>query len=257
MNGRSAVVTGGRRGIGSAISIGLAARGFDVVVVDLERDGDAEATLEAIAGLGRDARFVTADIGDIAGHASILAALGELPGRPAALVNNAGVTSLVRGDMLALSPESFDRVMRVNLRGAFFLSQAFARALIDRGGGPDTPFRSITNITSANAELIGVNRADYCMSKAGMSMMSRLFAARLAAEGINVYEVRPGMIRTDMTAPAAQRYDAMLADGAVPIARWGEPADIGDAVARLADGAFPFTTGSFIEVDGGLHMHRV
>ena len=254
---RAAIVTGGRRGIGRAIAVALARRGFDVAIVDLERDEAASETLGLIEGAGRKAAFVAADVGDTGSHAAIIDAARALPGNLACLVNNAGVSSLVRGDMLELTVESFDRVMRVNLRGAFFLSQAFARAVLAKPKSDESPFRSIVNITSVNAQLVGINRADYCISKSGMSMMTRLFATRLAAEGINVYEVRPGMIRTDMTSPSAARYEAMLAEGGVPIARWGEPEDIGDAVGRLADGAFPFTTGSAIEVDGGMHMHRV
>ena len=254
---RTAIVTGGRRGIGRAIGVALARRGFDIAVVDLERDAAAGETLRQIEQAGRKAVFVAADVGEVANHPRLLDAAMDLPGQLACLVNNAGVSSLVRGDMLELTTESFDRVMRVNLRGAFFLSQAFARALLSAPKSDPPPFRAIINITSVNAELVGINRADYCISKSGMSMMTRLFATRLATEGVNVYEVRPGMIRTDMTAPSAARYEAMLAEGGVPIARWGEPEDIGDAVGRLADGAFPFTTGSAIEVDGGMHMHRV
>ncbi len=254
---RTAIVTGGRRGIGRAIAVALARRGFNIAIVDLERDAAADETLRLIEASGRKAAFVAADVGDVENHMAIIEAAKGLRGRLACLVNNAGVSSLVRGDMLDLTHESFDRVMRVNLRGAFFLSQAFARALLAAPKTEPQAFRSIVNITSVNAQLVGVNRADYCISKTGMSMMTRLFATRLAAEGINVYEVRPGMIRTDMTAPSAERYEVMLAEGGVPIARWGEPEDIGDAVGRLADGAFPFTTGSAIEIDGGMHMHRV
>lgn len=252
---RIAIVTGGRRGIGASIATELARVGFNVLVVDLERDERAEEVLSSVTAQNVRADFLTADISDIETHHSILDAAQSLGGRLSCLVNNAGVTSLVRGDMLELTPASFDRVMNINLRGAFFLSQAFARALLveqDRTGTHEV--RSIINITSANAELLGLDRADYTLSKSAMSMMTRLFAGRLARHHINVYEIRPGMIRTDMTAPVAEKYEKFLADGGIPFGRWGEPVDIGSVAAQLANGALPFTTGDFIWVDGGLSL---
>ena len=250
-----AIVTGGRRGIGRAIAEELARGGFHIAIVDLARGDGAEAVEAAVEAAGRSCLFIAADVSDIASHGSIIAQAQTLPGKLCTLVNNAGVSSVVRGDMLELSPESFDRAINVNLRASFFLSQSFAKRLLaepqDAGA-----FRSIINITSINAEILGLNRADYCISKAGMSMMTKLFAARLAEAGILVYEIRPGVIRTEMTVPSTARYDEILASGGVPIARWGLPADVGSAVAFLARGSLPFTTGSAIEVDGGLHMHR-
>ena len=169
------------------------------------------------------------------------------------LVNNAGVTSHVRGDVLDLAPDSFDHVMAVNLRGTFFLTQAVARRMAAR---PTKAFRSIVTIGSANAEIVGENRADYCMSKAALAMMSKIFAARLAPLGIAVFEVRPGIIRTAMTAPAAERYDGFIAAGGVPMGRWGEPADIAAAVAALARGNI-LPTGIAVDVGGGLNLHRL
>jgi 3-oxoacyl-[acyl-carrier protein] reductase len=170
------------------------------------------------------------------------------------LVNNAGVTSLRRGDMLELTAESFDRCVAVNLRGTFFLTQAVARSMLKRR---TRAYRSLITISSANAEIVGLNRADYCMTKTALSMMSKLYAARLAAHGIQVFEVRPGIIRTGMKAPAKKKYDAYIAAGGVPALRWGTPADVGAAVATLARGAIPFATGEIINVGGGMHLHRV
>jgi 3-oxoacyl-[acyl-carrier protein] reductase len=255
MADKIAIVTGGRRGIGRSISIELAKIGFNVLVVDIEKDTGAEATLVAIRSAGVAAAFCAADISALGAAESILNACSELPGRLACLVNNAGVTSLVRGDMLQLTPESFDRVMAINLRGSFFLSQAFSRRLLaDHDRTPLGEFRCIINITSANAEFLALERADYTLSKTALSMMTRLFAGRLAKHLINVYEIRPGMIRTDMTAPMAARYDQVVQSGAIPFDRWGEPEDIGKAAAMLAAGGLPFTTGEFIWVDGGLSL---
>ena len=249
-----AIVTGGRRGIGRAISLSLATRGFAVLVVDLEEEDAARDTIAALRAAGARAEFLTADVGDEGTHAGMLDAAGRL-GTLTTLVNNAGVSSTVRGDMLDLPVESLDRSLRVNLRAPFLLSQAFARRLVADGMG-DT-FRSIVNVTSVNVTILGVDRPDYCMTKAALSTMTRLFAARLAEELIHVYEVRPGMTMTGMTAPSKAKYDRVIDEGLVPLRRWGQPHDVGEAVATLADGAFRFSTGDAVFVDGGLHMHRL
>lgn len=255
MTDKVAIVTGGRRGIGGSISVELARVGYNVLIVDIERDDNAEARLAEIEKLGRRAAFIAADVSDLARHGAVLDAASGLPGRLSCLVNNAGVTSLVRGEMLDLTPESYDRVMAINLRGAFFLSQAFSRRLIaEQQQTPQGQFRCIINITSMNAEMLALERADYTLSKAGLSMMTRLFAGRLAKHLINVYEIRPGLIRTDMTAPVAEKYTKLVEEGYVPVGRWGEPADVGKAVANLASGALAYTTGEFIWVDGGISL---
>lgn len=248
-----ALVTGGGRGIGLAIATALAQEGFAIAIASLEPERDVAA---ALAGLPRGARVLyrSLDVGDLAAHAPFLAAVEHELGPVDCLVNNAGVTSLVRGDLLDLAPESFDRCLGVNLRGTFFLTQAVARRMV---AVPATRYRSIVTITSANAELLGPDRADYCVSKAALAMASRLFAARLAAHGIHVFEVRPGIIRTDMTAPATAKYDAFIAGGGVPLGRWGTPEDVGRTVATLARGDLPFVTGSAIDVGGGLQLHRL
>jgi NAD(P)-dependent dehydrogenase (short-subunit alcohol dehydrogenase family) len=170
------------------------------------------------------------------------------------LVNNAGVGVLSRGDLLEVSVESYDRCLAINLRGSFFLTQEVARRMLTVPPPAGAPHRSIITITSVNAEIASTDRGEYCISKAGASMLTRLFALRLAADGIGVYEVRPGVIRTPMTAPVAGRYEQRIRDGLSPIARWGEPEDVGRAVATLACGRLPFSVGQVVYVDGGLNL---
>ena len=252
---KTALVTGGGRGIGRAIAKALAASGFDVVIVSMETPTEAEAALADVRSLGRKAVYFQQDIADIDAHPDLLTAVNERLGPVECLVNNAGVTSLCRGDMLELTPESFDRCVDVNLRGTFFLTQALARAMI--GAGSNAGYRSIVTITSLNAEVVGLNRADYCMTKAALSMASKLFAARLAQHDIHVFELRPGIIRTDMTEPASATYDRLIENDGVPLGRWGFPEDVGKTVATIASGSLPFATGEVLNVGGGLHLHRV
>ena len=254
-NPKVAIVTGGRRGIGKAICLSLAAHGYGVLSVDLEKDGAAQATLNEIQAANVPAAFLAADVGDERNHATILEAASEL-GTVTTLVNNAGVSSTVRGDMLDLPVESFDRAVRINLRAPFLLSQAFAKFVgVNKSEG--SPFRSIVNITSLNATVLGLDRPDYCITKCALSMATRLFAARLSDMGIHVYEIRPGFIMTEMIAPARAKYDRMTEDGLVPLKRWGQPDDVGAAVAAFANGAFRFSTGDALYVDGGLNLYRV
>jgi NAD(P)-dependent dehydrogenase (short-subunit alcohol dehydrogenase family) len=253
----AALVTGGARGIGRAIAVALARNGFDIGCVDRESAAAGQATVDAVRDAGRSCLYLEADIADTTTHATLVQRVESAHGPIRCLVNNAGVTSLVRGDLLALTEASFDRTLAVNLRGTFFLTQCVARAMIaSRAVQPDA-YRSIVTITSANAEIVGVNRGDYGISKAGLAMASKLFAVRLADEDIHVFEVRPGIIRTEMTRPATAAYDRLIADGGVPIARWGEPEDVARTVATLACGGLAFATGDVIHVGGGLHLHRV
>ncbi|WP_431281845.1 3-ketoacyl-ACP reductase [Humitalea sp. 24SJ18S-53] len=252
-----ALVTGGRRGIGRGICLALAAEGFDVVVADLGRDADADETMAAIMALGRRAAWLTADIADVDGHAGIAAAAFGAFGTLDCLVNNAGVQVAVRGDLLDTSAESFDRLMGVNLRGTFFLTQAIARRMLAEERGDDATPRSIVTITSANAFIPAPDRAEYCFSKSALSMMVKVLALRLAPHGIAAHEVRPGIIRTAMTAPAASAHGARIASGVVPARRWGEPEDVGRVVATLAAGRMPFSTGDAFHVDGGLHLPSI
>jgi len=249
-----ALITGGRRGIGQGIALALAEAGFDLVINDLERDADAEATLAGIAGRGAQASFIAANIADVAAQPDLVEAAFGAFGRLDCLVNNAGVSALSRGDLLEVSVESYDRCLSVNLRAAFFLTQRIARRLLEQAPVDAGPPRSIVTITSVNAEMPSINRGEYCISKAGASMLTRLFALRLAPHGIGVFEIRPGIIRTPMTAPAAERYEREIARGITPIARWGEPADVGRVVATAATGSLPFSVGQVIYVDGGLNQ---
>jgi 3-oxoacyl-[acyl-carrier protein] reductase len=255
---QSAFVTGGRRGIGRAICWALAETGFDIVVNDVVEDEAVGDTLSGIESRGGQAVFLRADVGDLAGQHGLVGAAWEAFGGIDCLVNNAGIQVAVRGDLLDMNVESWDRLLAVNLRGPFFLTQRIARLMIAtpprRGSGGR---RTITNIASINSEKASTNRGEYCVSKAGVSMMTSLFALRLAPHGITVNEIRPGIIRTEMTAPVKETYDRLIADGSSPIARWGEGEDIGRAVAALASGAFAFTTGEAVHVDGGLHIARL
>lgn len=252
---RVALVTGSRRGIGRAIAFALAEAGFDVAVNDLERDSDAEATLRGIEERGARGIFVLADIGEIDGHGALLERVYGEFGRLDCLVNNAGVIAARRGDILDTGAEEFDRLIRVNLRGTFFLTQAVAWRMIAESG--DRPGRSIINITSANAAMVSPEKAAYCVSKSALSMVTRLYAVRLAEHGIPVFEIRPGLIVTDMSAPVRERYGAMIAEGLTPIRRWGLPEEVGKAAASLATGALPYTVGQPINVDGGLLVFRL
>ncbi|WP_321800678.1 3-ketoacyl-ACP reductase [Caballeronia sp. J97] len=247
-----ALITGAARGIGRAISRSLAARGFDLALVSLEAEGPDLATFTQH---GVRAAYFSGDIARIDGHEALIARVEDALGPLACLVNNAGVTSMVRGDLLDLTPESFDRSVAVNLRGTFFLTQAVARRMLATA----TPgcLRTIITISSANAAIVGENRADYCMTKSALAMMNKLFASRLASAGIAAFEVRPGIIETDMTAPAFERYEPFIKAGGVPMERWGQSDDVGHVVATLATGGLPFTTGVHIDVGGGMQLHRV
>lgn len=242
-----AIVTGARRGIGLAIARALAARGFDLCLVDLESpEGD----------LGLEDRFIflTGDIADLGFHGVVVErCVAELGGIDC-LVNNAGMGAVVRGDPLDLAPENFDRVTAVNLRGTVFLTQAVARWMLAH---PAERPRSIVNVTSVSAALASPERLDYCISKAGLAMWSQGLALRLAPEGISVFDVRPGIIRTPMTEGVAGAYQRRIEEGLVPARRWGEPRDVAEVVATLASGAFGFATGSVIDVDGGLSIPRL
>jgi NAD(P)-dependent dehydrogenase (short-subunit alcohol dehydrogenase family) len=249
-----ALVTGGNRGIGRGIVIALARRGYDVAIADLAETDDTRETRSAAEAFGARTGFVAADIADLAGHARIVEAAWSLGGRLDTLVNNAGVSVARRGDLLEVTPESFDRVVGVNLRGTFFLTQAVARRMLAEPAGAF--HRSVVTISSSNAVIASAERSEYCLAKASLSMLTRVLAIRLAPAGIAAYEVRPGIIRTEMTRVATAKYDRLIAEGLTPVPRWGEPDDVGRVVATLASGELPFVTGDAVNVDGGLHIHR-
>ena len=246
-----ALITGARRGIGRGIAYAMAEAGFDLVVNDIEHDDAMNETLHGIERRGRSARPVIADIAALDGLPSLCDAAWAAFGRIDHLVNNAGVSVRVRGDLLDVSVESYDRNLDINLRGPFFLTQHVARRML---ATESAGYRSIVFISSISAETASITRGEYCLSKTGVAMAAKLYALRLADAGIGVHEVRPGIIRTDMTAVSAAAFDEKIANGISPIRRWGTPEDIGLAVATLCSGAFPFTTGAAFEVGGGIHL---
>lgn len=248
-----ALVTGGQQGIGLGIARALLGAGFRVVLASRSA-ADSPAVQEALAELGPGASYLRHDLAEVGAVAALLDAVEAEAGPVTTLVQNAGVPARVRGDMLDLTPENFDFVLDVNLRGAFFLAQEAARRMLRQEGGP---YRSITFVTSVSATMVSVERAEYCVSKAGAAMMAELFAVRLAPHGIGVFELRPGIIETGMTAGVKDRYTARIEGGLVPAARWGQPADVGQVVVPLARGDFSFATGAAIPVDGGLSIPRL
>jgi NAD(P)-dependent dehydrogenase (short-subunit alcohol dehydrogenase family) len=250
-----ALVTGAQRGIGKAIALELAGNGFDIGALDYEVSDALRAVVHEVEGLGRNGFALAADIGDIAGHERILDAAEKALGPLTCLVNNAGVSVLQRGDLLDVTPESYDRCLDVNTRGTFFLTQAFARRMVRRPAMPDSR-RTIVTITSCSAVAASVARGEYCISKAGLSMASTLFALRLAQEDVDVYEVQPGLIETEMTAPSKSRYDAQIEAGLTAIRRWGRPDEVARVVAMLARQGLPYTVGQPIRVDGGLLISK-
>ena len=248
---RVALITGGQQGIGFGIAQALKEAGFRVAIC-AEQPEDSAAVQDAVSLL--DADYYHHDLSEIGGESRLLDAVGERLGPVSCFVSNAGVPAKIRGDMLEMTVQSFDHVMAVNLRGGFFLAQEVARRML---AAPDGSYRSIQFITSVSAELVSVERAEYCISKAAAAMMAQLYAARLAEAGIGVFDLRPGIIDTPMTAAVKDKYDASIQAGLVPAKRWGEPADIGRAVAALASGQFAFATGAVIPVDGGLSIQRL
>jgi 3-oxoacyl-[acyl-carrier protein] reductase len=250
-----AFVTGAKRGIGRAIAEAFAAAGYDLVLADLGRDDEAEAACAAVARHGGQAAFEGFDIADLATHEPALDRIQARFGRLDCLVANAGIGAPVRGDPLDLEPANFDAVMNVNLRGTLFLTQKAVRRML---AAPDPAIhRALILISSVSAELATPDRADYCISKAALAMWTKTLALRLAETSIGVYEIRPGIIRTEMTAQVSGRYDRLIAEGRVPARRWGERSDVASVAVALAGGAFGFASGSVVNVDGGLAIPRL
>jgi NAD(P)-dependent dehydrogenase (short-subunit alcohol dehydrogenase family) len=248
-----AVVTGARRGIGAAIAIELAERGFNLALTDVEIT-DSEETIQAIEGRGARVKLFVSDLGRVEEHRNVIGHIQHWGGPIACLVNNAGIPAPQRGNILDVTAQSFDRVLGVNLRGTFFFTQAIALHMTTTAC--DFP-RSIVTVSSVSVDLASIERAEYCLSKAGLGMLTKLFALRLAPLGIAVFEVRPGIIRTPMTEGVSTVYDQRIADGLVPMGRWGYPGDVARAVASLVDGKLGFSTGSVIHVDGALSIPRL
>ena len=250
MTKRVALVTGGTRGIGLGISRALASEGMDVALCGMR---SPEEVGEVIPG----ALYVQADVADRDARARLLDAIRTRFGRLDLLVNNAGITSIGRKDILEADEEGYDRVMGVNLKGPYFLTQAVANWMIEQKKSVDGFAGCVVFVTSISAILATPNRGDYCMTKAALSMATKLWATRLAEFSIPVYEVRPGIIRSDMTAPVTEKYDKLIKDGLIPDARWGTPEDVGRAVTTLARGDLPYATGHTFTIDGGLTVPRL
>jgi 3-oxoacyl-[acyl-carrier protein] reductase len=254
-----ALVTGGSRGIGFGIAERLAAEEWDVIINGVRPEEAVAEPLAKLRAMGARTGYARGDVGSAEGRAAILAAVRGFTGGQSVnlLVNNAGVAPKVRNDLLETTEESYDYVVNTNLRGVFFLTQAFAREMVAaRRSDPSFP-ATIVNITSISATVVSINRGEYCIAKAGLSMLTQLFAARLGADGVLVYEVRPGVIKTDMTVGVTEKYDKLIAGGLCVQPRWGFPDDIGRSVAALARGDFPFSTGQVVMIDGGLTIPRL
>ena len=248
---KTAIITGGSGGIGFGTAQQLTSDGFNIAIFDMK---DEQAVHEKIAQLnaaGSDTMYFRGNIANTDDCRVFVKKVVEKYQKIDLLVNNSGVAPKVRADILETTEESIDYVFGVNIKGTFFMTQAVARQMIEQNDG------IIVNISSVSAYTSSVNRPEYCMSKSAISMMTALFADRLAAHGIRVYEIRPGVIRTDMTAPVADKYDRLIADGVFPIERWGYPEDVAKAVAAFASGAFPYSTGEIINVDGGFHLRKL
>ena len=252
-----ALITGGTRGIGLGVARSLAGEGFRLALNGLRPAEQIAGTLAELRRSGADARYFRADIADGAARKRMVDEVVASFGRIDVLVNNAGAAPSVRADILDADETSFNRLIATNLRGPYFLTQAVARRMIEqREADPD--FRGcVVFVTSISAEVASTNRGDYCISKAGLSMAARLWAVRLAEHGIGVYEVRPGIVATDMTAPVREKYDRLIEGGLLLDARWGRPEDVGRVVAMLARGDLAYSTGAVIPVDGGLMVPRL
>jgi NAD(P)-dependent dehydrogenase (short-subunit alcohol dehydrogenase family) len=254
---RVALVTGGTRGIGLGVARALAREGWDLELCGVRPAADVASVIDELRATGGDVRYTAADLARPADRARLVDEVGARRGAVNALVNNAGRAPRVRADLLDATEESFEEVLRTNLQGPYFLTQAIARAQVEARRGNPAFAASVVFVTSVSATLASPNRGEYCVSKAGLSMTARLFAVRLAEHGIPVFEVRPGIITTDMTAPVRGAYDRRIADGLVPERRWGLPEDVGKTVAALLRGDLPYATGTVVHVDGGLSLPRL
>lgn len=253
---KTAIVTGGSRGIGYAIAARLGEDGFNVVIMDMNRQEDYQENLDALSEKGVEYLYIQGNICSAEDRQKLVDLTVGRFGGIHVLVNNAGVAPKVRADLLEMTEESFDRVIGINTKGNMFVTQAVVRQMLKQpieGKKRGT----VINISSCSAVVSSTGRGEYCVSKAGVSMLTTLYADRLAKEGILVNEVRPGVIATDMTSTVKEKYDKMFADGVFPIARWGTPEDIANAVSALAGDSFLYTTGNYIDVDGGFHIQRL
>ncbi len=259
-----AIITGASRGIGKGIAIELAKAGYDVVISHYDFDSQGKAdeskaleTKKELEALGAKCEVLRADVSSAEDRGKLIELTKEKFGRCNMLVNNAGVAPSQRADILEATEQSYDRVMNINLKGPYFLTQLLANWMIKQAkANPEAGYRIIST-SSISAYTSSPARGEYCVSKAGLSMMTMLYADRLAEYGIGVFEIRPGIIQTDMTSVVKEKYDKLIAEGLTPIKRWGQPEDIGKAVAAIAEGKLDFCTGQVINVDGGFHLRRL
>jgi NAD(P)-dependent dehydrogenase (short-subunit alcohol dehydrogenase family) len=257
MSDRIALVTGGTRGIGLGIARALAPEGWRLILTGLRPAEEVAPVVTELSRRGTGVEYRVVDVADATARADLIEFVRARHGTVNALVNNAGRAPRVRADLMEATEASFEEVVRTNLQGPYFLTQAVARTMTDRRAQDAGFDAAIVFVTSVSAEMVSTNRGEYCVSKAGLAMAAQLFAARLAHHGIPVYEVRPGVIATDMTAGVRETYDRRIAEGLIPEARWGQPDDVGRVVAALLRGDLPYATGSVIRVDGGLSIQRL
>jgi len=248
---KTAIITGGAGGIGFGTAQQLASDGFNIAIFDIKDESAVCEKITQLNAAGSNTMYFRGNIVNVNDCNTFVEKVIEKYHKIDVLVNNSGVAPKIRADILETTEESIDYVFGVNIKGTFFMTQAVARRMIEQNDG------IIINISSISAYTSSVNRPEYCMSKSAISMMTILFADRLAAHGIRVYEIRPGIIRTDMTASVVEKYDRLIADGLFPIERWGYPEDVAKAVAAFANGAFPYSTGEVINVDGGFHLRKL
>jgi 3-oxoacyl-[acyl-carrier protein] reductase len=252
-----ALITGGSRGIGYGCARELAAQGFDLAIAGRRPESDCAEAMDTLREMGAQVLYAVCDVSDSDQRQALIEAVRAKFGRLHVLVNNAGVAPRDRRDILEATEESYDFVMGINLKGPYFLTQLAATWMVEQKQAQADYWGCIINVSSISATVVSVNRGEYCLSKAGVSMATQLWAARLAEFDLPVYEVRPGVIATDMTAGVTERYDKVIADGGIPIRRWGQPEDVGKAVAALAGGAFAYTTGQVVMVDGGMTIPQL
>jgi NAD(P)-dependent dehydrogenase (short-subunit alcohol dehydrogenase family) len=259
MNKKSgvAIVTGGTRGIGFGIATALARAGYDLAINGVRAEGDAKDSLKALRSYGVDVIYCQGNIGNQADRKAIVEKSITYYKRINVLVNNAGVAPKVRNELLSMTEEAFDYMIDITLKGSFFLTQEVARRMVDERTKDKSYNSCIINITSISAEVASTNRGEYCMAKAGLGMMTKLFAVALAEHNIPVYEIRPGIIETDMTSGVKQKYDTLIGNGLTLEKRWGTPDDIGKIVAAIVKGEIPYSTGQVFNADGGMGVRRL
>jgi NAD(P)-dependent dehydrogenase (short-subunit alcohol dehydrogenase family) len=254
---KAALITGGSRGIGFGIAVALAQQGYNLAINGVRGEDALQGQLDILRNHNIDVIYCRGNIGSAEDRTTIVASAFDHFGAIDVLVNNAGVAPSVRQDILELDEENYDRLLDINLKGTFFLTQQVAKRMLSYKETNSSYNPCIISITSISAEVASVNRGEYCMSKAGLGMMTKLFATRLGDDNIPVYEVRPGIIRTDMTSGVKEKYDKLIQDGLTVEKRWGTPEDIGKIVAALAKGEIPYATGQVIYADGGMSIRRL